>query len=233
MKHIIMFAIIVALIIMIGLTSYQYARAMSSGAPSLNCVQCHRGAEKRPATFIIEGLPKKYTPSKIYTIIIKITNGPKCNPNIACGGFAVKVNSGKLIVTDPKDTQIRASPMGEIITHTKQGSKKREWSFEWKAPKTMRPVTFEISVLAANGDGSPLGDAFAQKIITIQPVSVTTSTITMNKTKNPTITKITPKTQPYTITTKKQEKRNTLVATASAILLFVLATAAYLFVIRK
>lgn len=233
MKHIIIFTIIVALIIMIGLTSYRYAHAMSSGAPSLNCVQCHHGAGKRPATFIIDGLPKKYIPNKIYTIVIKITNGPKCNPNIACGGFAVKVDSGKLIVTDSKDTQILTSPMGKIITHTKQGSKKREWRFEWKAPKATRPVTFEISVLAANGDGSPLGDAFAQKIITIQPVSVTTTTTTMNKTKNLTITKTTPETQSFTITTKRQEKHNTLVATISAVLLFVLATAAYLLAIRK
>ena len=132
---------------------------------------CHTDAANRPAAFIIKGLPKRYVPGHVYNITIKITKGPKCNPTVGCGGFAVHVSAGKLIVTDPKDTFLAQNPIdGVYITHTEQGHLKREWTFAWKAPNKPVPVKFKIAVIAANGDGTFTGDAYAGKTITLYPV---------------------------------------------------------------
>ncbi len=147
------------------------AFAMSNGAPTLSCTMCHTDAANRPAAFVIKGLPKHYIPGHVYNITIKITKGPKCDPTVGCGGFAVHVSAGKLIVTDPKDTFLAQNPVdGVYITHTLEGHLKREWTFAWKAPNKPEPVKFKISVIAANGDGTFTGDAYAGKTITIYPV---------------------------------------------------------------
>jgi hypothetical protein len=154
--------------------------AMSNGAPTLSCTQCHMGADKNPAQFEIVGLPKTYVPGKAYKITIKVTKGPDCAGGVACGGLAVSASAGELKVVDPKDTFTTTDMMTgkSIITHTKQGSLKREWTFEWVAPKTPAPVTFKISVLATNGDGSPMGDAFDSKTVVLQPAAITGTTST-------------------------------------------------------
>jgi hypothetical protein len=74
----------------------------------------------------------------------------------------------------------------------------RKWTVEWIAPKKAVPVTFKVAVLAANGDGSPFGDHFGMKVITVQPLqggaTMTTTTtqagnvITITKTVWITIT---------------------------------------------
>ena len=230
MKRVIVIAALFVFILVAGLASYKHAQAMSNGAPALNCVQCHSGADKRPADFTVEGLPQKYEPGKTYKITIKITKGPQCNPTVACGGFAVKVSAGELIVTDKQNTFMS----NDILTHTKEGSKKREWSFEWKAPSTPQPVTFEISVIAANGDGSNVGDAFAHKTITVQPATggeagpkpvVTTTTKVVESTTTTVV--------PGPTTTQIFTRHNTALAITVAILLFIIGAAAYLLATRK
>ncbi|BEP17194.1 hypothetical protein PYJP_05460 [Pyrofollis japonicus] len=239
MKKILVLAVLAGFIILVGLAGYHHAKAMSNGAPAMKCIQCHVGADKRPADFTVEGLPQTYEPGKTYKITIKITKGPDCNPSVACGGFAVKVSGGEIIVTDEKDTFIAELPEGKVLTHTKEGSKKREWSFEWKAPSSPQPVTFEISVLAANGDGSFNGDAYAHKTFTVKPAGgaggaaggagakpiVTTTTKVVEETTTTIV--------PGETTTQIKEKHNTALAITVAILLFILGVAAYLLATRK
>jgi hypothetical protein len=240
MKKILVLAILAGFIVLVGFASYHNATAMSNGAPAMNCAQCHVGADKRPADFTVEGLPEKYEPGKTYKITIKITKGPDCNPSVSCGGFAVKVSAGQIIVTDDKDTFIAQVPEGKILTHTKEGSKKREWSFEWKAPSTPQPVTFEISVLAANGDGSFNGDAYAHKVFKIQPAtgaggagSGTTSPKPIVTTTTKVVEETTTTIVPGETTTEVKETHNTALAITVAILLFILGVAAYLLATKK
>ncbi|UXD22767.1 hypothetical protein IPA_08080 [Ignicoccus pacificus DSM 13166] len=163
------------------------ALAMSNGAPALDCAQCHIGAAQHPPKFKVIGLPKYYEPGKVYNITIEITKGPPCKGGVACGGFAVSVSGGKLIVTDPKDTFLTTDLFGhEILTHTSQGALKRKWSFAWKAPTKPKPVIFSIAVNAVNGDGSNMGDSYGFTQVTILPkgwknATVVTVTITVTK----------------------------------------------------
>jgi len=174
---------IILIVLLLGTIMF----AMSSGAPALECSQCHIGAAQHPPKFKVEGLPKYYEPGKVYNITIEITKGPPCNPDVACGGFAVEVNGGKLIVTDPKDTYLTTDLFGnQILTHTSEGAHLRKWTFAWKAPKKPEPVTFSISVNAVNGDGSNMGDSFGFTQVVVLPKGwknskVITVTVTVTK----------------------------------------------------
>lgn len=215
----------------VGVTAL-HASSMSNGAPQLNCVQCHVGADKNPAEMVVEGLPEKYEPGKTYKITVKITKGPDCSGGVACGGFAVQVSAGELIVVDKKNTFISTTPTGEkLLTHTKDGSLRREWTFEWKAPDKPEPVTFKISVIAANGDGSFNGDAYAYKEITIgaaggeQTLSSTVTTKVVTETKTSTTVTTTP--------AGTVKEHNTAMAIGVAIVVFIIVVGGYLMLTRK
>lgn len=215
----------------VGVTAL-HASSMSNGAPQLNCVQCHVGADKNPAEMVVEGLPEKYEPGKTYKITVKITKGPDCSGGVACGGFAVQVSAGELIVVDKKNTFISTTPTGEkLLTHTKDGSLQREWTFEWKAPDKPEPVTFKISVIAANGDGSFNGDAYAYKEITIeaaggeQTLSSTVTTKVVTETKTSTTVTTTP--------AGTVKEHNTAMAIGVAIVVFIIVVGGYLMLTRK
>ena len=205
------------------------ASAMSNGAPDLQCTKCHVGASK--ADFVIEGLPKKYEPGKIYKITIKITKGPSCKGGAACGGFAFWASAGKIIVIDKKHTFVTTMAGKTYITHTKAGSLLREWTFEWKAPDKPVPVKVIVSVIAANGDSSPVGDAFASKEFVLQPATgavqktTTTTVITTTTVVPTTITKVT------TSTVVVTSKDPTLAAIV-AIIIFIIVVGGYLAVAR-
>ncbi len=215
------------LLLAAGLLAAIHSQAMSNGAPALNCVQCHQDAKNRPAKFVVEGLPEKYEPGKTYKITIKITEGPKCT-SVACGGFAVWASAGKLIVIDKTNTMLAKLPTGEtILTHTKAGSHLREWTFEWQAPSSCTKVTFKISVLAANGDGTFNGDAYAEKTLTLtcaQPQKTTTTKI-VTETMTSVVTTSTP--------VKTVTQHNTALAIGIAIIIFLVVTAGYLMLARK
>ncbi|BES81447.1 choice-of-anchor V domain-containing protein [Pyrodictium abyssi] len=224
---------ILAFMVVIG-DAALHASSMSNGAPQLNCVQCHVGADKNPAELVIEGLPEKYGPGKTYKITVKITKGPDCSGGVACGGFAVQVNAGELVVTDEKNTFISTTPTGEkLLTHTKDGSMLREWTFEWKAPDKPEPVTFKIAVIAANGDGSFNGDAYAFKEISIEPTSGEQA-----QTQTPTVTtKVVTETKTSTTVTTTPagtvKEHNTAMAIGVAIVVFIIVVGGYLMLTRK
>jgi len=225
-----------AFIVVVGVAAL-HANSMSNGAPQLDCTQCHVGADKNPAEMVVEGLPEKYEPGKTYKITVKITKGPDCSGGVACGGLAVQVNAGDLIVIDEKNTFISTTPTGEkLLTHTKDGSMQREWTFEWKAPDRPETVTFKIAVLATDGDGSFNGDAYAYKEIGIkaaggeqaQPAPESASTVT---TKVATETKITTTVTTTPVGTVKEH--NTAMAIGVAIVVFIIVVGGYLMLTRK
>lgn len=148
--------------------------AMSNGAPTLSCTQCHADAKPiPPQDLVIKGLPKEYEPGKVYNITIKIVDVNPCNPKVmaGCGGFAFHASAGKIIVTDKVDTFLASNPVdGVYITHTEKGHMKREWHFEWKAPNKPVPVKIKVAAIAANGDATPFGDYYGAKVFTIYPV---------------------------------------------------------------
>ena len=211
------------------------AFAMSNGAPQLNCVVCHQGAQNHPVKFVVEGLPKVAEPGKLYKLVIKILNGPP-SKGAAYGGFALLATAGKLVVLDPKDTFITTMMINgtqyKVITHTKAGSMKREWVVGWQAPTTCNgPIKIIVSVIAANGDGSPMGDWYGHKVFVVQcggaaKPTTTTTVITETVTTTTVIT-----TTVYT--TSYVTQHNPALAVGVAIAIFVIVVAGYALATRK
>ena len=246
MRRLALVVSLVAVIAIVGIVSstiMNKAAAMSNGAPRLECIQCHQDAKNRPAAFTVEGLPATVEPGKEYTIKVKITKGPK-SLGAAYGGFAVKASAGKLIVADKDNTMMS----GDLLTHTKKGSMHREWTFKWKAPsKCTGDVKFRISVIAANGDGSNIGDAFASKELTVKcgkpkaaaPAKTGTATATAKpKPKVITTTKTYTETElvTTTVTTTKTLTSTTAkpgLAAGVAVIVFLIVVAGYLALARK
>jgi len=134
----------------------------TSGAPMTMCMDCHgmpKGAEIR-----MENLPSSFHPGATYEMSVKVVSVVKSEGDIQ-GGFAVSASAGELIVSDPVNTQIS----GGFITHTPEGTQSRTWKFKWKAPAEKKPVTLNVSVIAANGDFAPANDGFARREFVISP----------------------------------------------------------------
>ncbi len=140
------------------------ASAHTNGAPSLECDNCHFGAEDKIVEVIVEGLPKEFQPNKTYTVKISIKSDNESYGDNQ-GGFAVTASAGQLIVIDKVNTQLSNG----FITHTNEGSKTREWKFAWKAPsKKIEQVDISIMAVAANGDYSPNMDAVGVETLKIK-----------------------------------------------------------------
>ncbi len=134
----------------------------TGGAPMTMCMDCHgmpKGAEVR-----VENLPSSFLPGAVYELTVRVTSAVKSESDVQ-GGFAVSASAGELIVSDPVNTQIS----GGFITHTPEGTQSRAWKFKWKAPAEKKPVTLNVSVIAANGDFAPANDAFARREFVITP----------------------------------------------------------------
>ncbi|CUS96710.1 choice-of-anchor V domain-containing protein [Candidatus Chrysopegis kryptomonas] len=144
--------------------SNQEIRSHSNGAPSLECDECHSGAENEEVKILISGLPDNYIPNKRYEIKLKIESGLISEGEYQ-GGFGLTVSGGKVVVIDRKNTQVSEG----YLTHTVDGSRLREWKFGWIAPASGE-VEFSIMGVAANGDYSPSGDAIGVETVKIKPI---------------------------------------------------------------
>jgi len=156
--------IVLFLVIAFGITAFVVSTGNSSNnsAPNFECILCHEGAGSSEIN--VEGLPKKYTPGKTYKMILMVKGDVESLGDVA-GGFAIEASAGELINIDKKNTQLSEG----ILTHTKEGSGLREWTFGWKAPSEKAEVTLSVMAVAANGDFSVIGDLVGADGYTIMP----------------------------------------------------------------
>jgi hypothetical protein len=214
----------------------EQATAMSMGAPQPQCTQCHVDAKERPAEFVVEGLPEEYVPGQEYEIKLRIVSGPECPEGASCGGFAITVSAGELVVVDEASTQIATGPQGEqMLTHTLEGARKREWVFVWRAPEARKEVTMSISVIAANGDGSFNGDAYGYREIVVKPAKPKPTPTPTPLVTVTTIVREIPETRTYTTVVASPvtvTEYNPVFAASVAVIAFAIVVAAYLAIAR-
>ena len=149
----------------------------NNSAPNFECYTCHTGASA-PAAIKVTGVPKQYEPGKTYKLTVSVDCKTKSMSEVQ-GGFSVQASAGELIVSDKKNTQLSDS----YLTHTLEGSERRSWAFEWKAPQEKVDVELKVMAIAANGDYSPFGDAITADGFTIQPKADKTSKKARSKLK--------------------------------------------------
>ncbi len=124
-----------------------------TGKSTSGC-DCHGSASS--ATTVIAGITQiDYTPGKTYNIQVVIQNS-----SLSKAGFNLTVDKGTLAATG-SNTQLIA---GEA-THTSPKSMTSGvaiFNLDWTAPATgSGKVTFNVAGMAANGDGTNSGDAYA------------------------------------------------------------------------
>ncbi|MBI5051030.1 MAG: hypothetical protein HZC11_09240 [Nitrospirae bacterium] len=156
--------IVLFLVIAFGITAFVVSTGNSSNnsAPNFECIQCHEGSGS--AEIGIKGLPKKYIPNKTYKMTLSVVSDMQSSGDNA-GGFAIEASAGELKAIDKKNTQASDG----ILTHTKEGSALRKWTFGWKAPAQKIPVDITVMAVAANGDFSTAGDMVGADGYSIMP----------------------------------------------------------------
>jgi len=134
----------------------------SSGATDTNCIQCHKPVTV--ADIKIAKLPKTFAPGKTYEMELTATSRIE-GLGDRIGGFAIKASHGKLIAVDKKNTQVENG----FLMNTTEGAASRKWKIAWESPVEGKDVTLTVSVITANGDSSPGGDAFMSMDYIISP----------------------------------------------------------------
>jgi len=149
----------------------------SSGAPGeVNCTTsgCHDdnalNSGGGTSSLSMGNNITQYVPGTTYTLTVNINQG-----SLGRFGFQLMAmkdadssNAGLLKVTDASRTQI-ISGLGnktnrKYMTYTYAGTNavsqgNGQWTFEWEAPSSdIGPVTLYLATIAANNDGTDLGD---------------------------------------------------------------------------
>jgi len=135
-----------------------------AGAPSdQNCTVCHSGSTQSGAGVNLLALSQNgnnvtsYVPGEVYTVSLTTSQS-----NSVRGFQAVAMNSlnqisGSIAVLSNECAKV----LSGRATHNQSTSSScgSEWKWEWTAPSTDEgQVTFYVSTLAANGNGSTSGD---------------------------------------------------------------------------
>jgi hypothetical protein len=126
--------------------------AFNNSSPNFKCNTCHEGKVSIKMAKI-EGLPVSYVLGKTYHLTLILSSRVQ-SFGVVEGGFAVKASAGMIVDTDKMNTQLSDG----FLTHTKEGSEFRKWTFDWKAPSEKKEVTMKVMGIAANGDFSAAGD---------------------------------------------------------------------------
>ncbi|MCE5312608.1 MAG: hypothetical protein LLF86_05590 [Nitrospiraceae bacterium] len=159
-RQIMLSFMLIAAVVLFGVS---VSSGHNNSAANFECMGCHIGGTG-DATIKIEGLPKVYTPGKLYKLTLIVNSKLKSYLEVQ-GGFAVQADKGDIVVLDKKNTQLGDN---NILTHTKEGSEFRKWKFGWKAPSKNGDVTINVMAVAANGDFAPDGDEVGVNAFTIK-----------------------------------------------------------------
>lgn len=123
-----------------------------NSAPTFDCMSCHPGDAED--IIQVRGIPEAHVPGKTYEITVTAAGAAE-SMSESRGGFAFSASAGRLIARDRRNTQV----IDGILTHTREGSELRQWTFFWKAPSPGKDVDFTVMAIAANGDFSSAGDS--------------------------------------------------------------------------
>jgi hypothetical protein len=150
--------VVIFLTVSLGLGALQLdvvARQSGYTGSSTTGCNCHSSSASSGVSVIITGQPAEYTPMTKYPLTIQVTGGPSPS-GVSQGGFDLGATGGFFSVPSGS-TAVQVS--GGEATHTKSGSKQRQWLVDWTAPtQGTGPVTLNVIGMSTNGDGSESGD---------------------------------------------------------------------------
>lgn len=140
----------------VDLTSVS-VHARSSGLETVNCGGCHQA---EPAELSVALGPTEPQPGQWVQIRVVIKS-----EGIAGAGMAFFAPEGGTFEVDESDP-LFVSSASVVHTRPKPVSDGQvEFKLRWRTPETVGPGLFEVSVLAANGDGRNTGDWSADVVL--------------------------------------------------------------------
>ena len=136
-------------------TSFGYSNGVyNRGSSGCNCHGYN------VVTVSMSGQPSSYNPGTTYTLQISVSGGGSGN-----GGFSLDVNKGSFS-TGMGIMAVKVNSAGTSATHTTNSY--RSWSVDWTAPSAgSGSAQFDISAVAANGNGGTGGDSWGDTTITV------------------------------------------------------------------
>ena len=147
--------VISVIVIFLLLSSVSQMAIANSGGKynSSNGCGCHGGSAASPTP--THNFPSTYSPGQSYSLNIGMNGGVSGSK----GGFNLQVSDGTLATgVGIMNTQVNSA--GNQATH--QFPDYRSWSLDWTAPSAgSGTVTFQLAVMAANGNGNNAGDGWA------------------------------------------------------------------------
>ena len=142
----------------------------NTGAPNeFTCgrAPCHNIPENIGSSTIqidIDNGDSTYRPDVEHSVTVSISNTSSDKH-----GFQILAldsnndNVGSWILTEPENMKIIAGfsfPNRMYVTHTEAGNQLTSWTMNWKAPPSdVGDITFYTSVIAANNNGTNMGDS--------------------------------------------------------------------------
>jgi len=154
-------ALLLLTALIIGKSAYGHpAGGASTGAgedwakdAAENGCSCHMDEQLNEGTYLLKGIPSKYSPDAIYNITLSIndTNVVSEQNAVRYGGFLATVNEGAYVADD----NYWVSGAGEYISHNDNSNNIRNWTFQWTAPEDgAGDALFTIYFNVVNGAGT-------------------------------------------------------------------------------
>ncbi len=171
MKHFTLGSLFISLLVLFILTMSNSSGALpqNTGAPgdqTCGRSSCHNipaNAGSASIAIDVSGMNSTYTPGETKTLTLTLTNS-----SFSKHGFQIlaldanNANAGTWILTAPGETKVVdgiSDPSRKYVTHTSGGNLQNSWSLDWEAPANDQgDVTFYVSMIAANGNGTSSGD---------------------------------------------------------------------------
>ena len=138
-----------------------------TGSPNdgaASCTGCHYAGTGTGATITTNIPLEGYTPNQVYTITGNISQSGinKFGFEITSEKNSGNTKTGSFLITN--SAEMKFVNNNTAITHKSggtSGSNSRSWSMDWEAPNTgTGDVTFYGSFIAANENGTNLGDTY-------------------------------------------------------------------------
>jgi hypothetical protein len=144
--------------------------AQTGGFDEYDCTECHMGGPVNApgGEIAVSGIPASFRPGRFYSLTVELKR-----EGMVRAGFEISSRyegGAKAGTVLPMDDRVSfAEKKGvQYARQTKRGSlvaiggNTVRWRLRWVAPPT-GPVVIHVSATAADGDGSPLGDAVYTK----------------------------------------------------------------------
>ena len=152
---------LLAAMVLIYITNTSSINGIYNGGTSCGGGGCHGTSANTATTVTLGGLPTSFIAGQTYNLTFTVSNAtqPKAGFNIYCtagaftNGTGSKVSSSKTQIT-------HTAPMAAASGIT-------TFSFTWKAPASITPVTFSSAGNAVNGNNSESGDQWNTATVTV------------------------------------------------------------------